>query len=206
LAIFGGFLTVFAMILMPETNPHILLQRRAKTKRKETGDDRWHAKAASEPPARLIMLSLYRPMKVYCLLWTQLTLASHFQPNCVVSRNVSHCPTSDLTHSALGIIFGYVYLLFTTFPEVFGETYHWNEGIIGLSYLGAGIGFFIGLILVGTTSDRLVNRLTAKHGVRKPEYRMRVMMFYSPLIAIGMFWYGWSADKKAPWYFALRMI
>ena len=107
---------------------------------------------------------------------------------------------SYLTNSALGIVFGYVYLLFTTFPKVFGSTYHWSEGIIGLSYLGAGIGFLVGLVLVGTTSDRLVNRLAAKRGVRKPEYRMRVMMFYSPLIAIGMFWYGWSADKKTYWY------
>lgn len=28
---------------------------------------------------------------------------------------------------------------------------------------------------------------------------MRLMMFFTPLIAIGMFWYGWSADKKVHW-------
>jgi hypothetical protein len=78
--------------------------------------------------------------------------------------------------------------------------YHWSEGVIGLSYLGSGIGFFVGLIIVGTTNDRLVNRLTKRNGgVRKPEYRMAVMMFSSPLIAIGMFWYGWAAEAKAHW-------
>jgi MFS family permease len=85
------------------------------------------------------------------------------------------------------------------FPTVFGEVYGWNEGIIGLSYLGAGIGFFVGLILVGATNDRMVNHLTKKYGVRKPEYRMRVMMFFTPLVAIGMFWYGWSAEAKTHW-------
>jgi hypothetical protein len=73
--------------------------------------------------------------------------------------------------------------------------------MIGLSYLGFGVGFMTGLIIVGTTNDRLVNYLTKKHGgVRKPEYRMAVMMFFTPLIAIGMFWYGWSADKMTHWY------
>jgi hypothetical protein len=46
----------------------------------------------------------------------------------------------------------------------------------------------------------MVTRLTKKHGgVRKPEYRMSVMMFSTPLIAVGMFWYGWSAKAKTHW-------
>jgi MFS transporter, DHA1 family, multidrug resistance protein len=50
---------------MPETNPHIILQRRAKKMRKETGDERWHSKkAVKETPTQLLLLSLYRPMKV----------------------------------------------------------------------------------------------------------------------------------------------
>lgn len=86
------------------------------------------------------------------------------------------------------------------FPEVFGDVYGWGEGIIGLSYLGCGIGFLIGLILVGSTNDHIVNRLTKKRGgVRKPEYRMSVMMWFAPLVPIGMFWYGWSAEEKTHW-------
>jgi hypothetical protein len=65
LAIFGGVLTIAAIIFIPETNPHILLQRRAKNKRKETGDDRWHALAKiKETPRQLLLNSLVRPMKV----------------------------------------------------------------------------------------------------------------------------------------------
>jgi hypothetical protein len=87
-----------------------------------------------------------------------------------------------------------------SFPQVFGGVYGWSEGIIGLSYLGAGIGFMIGLVVVGTTNDRIVAYLTKKHGVRKPEYRMSVMMIATPLVPIGLFWYGWSAEAKTHWY------
>ena len=65
MTIFGGVLTILAVLLIPETNPHVLLQRRAEKMRKETGDDRWHAnKAVKETPTQLLLLSLVRPMKL----------------------------------------------------------------------------------------------------------------------------------------------
>lgn len=181
---------MLAWFMIPETNPNILLQRRAKKIRKETGDDKWYAKRGiKETPTQLLLRSLVRPMKLLIFSPIVLSLAM-FPPPLTVS----------LMLRSLGIIFGYVYLLFTTFPETYGSVYHWSEGIIGLSYLGSGIGFFVGLIIVGTTNDRLVNRLTKKNGgVRKPEYRMSVMMFFAPLIAIGMFWYGWAAEAHTHW-------
>jgi len=57
------------------------------------------------------------------------------------------------------------------------------------------------MIIVGSTNDRIVANMAKKHnGVRKSEYRMSVMMFFSPLIAIGMFWYGWSVETKTHWF------
>ena len=41
-------------------------------------------------------------------------LASHFQPNRPISRFVSYNSTALSNIRAMGIIFGYVYLLFTT--------------------------------------------------------------------------------------------
>lgn len=179
--------------MIPETNPHILLQRRAMKIRKDTGDEKYYAqKGIKETPTQLLLRSLVRPMKLLIFSPIVLSLAMYHSPS----------PFTTLTdfYSSLGIIFGYVYLLFTTFPETYGSVYHWSEGIIGLSYLGSGIGFFVGLVIVGTTNDRLVNRLTKKNGgIRKPEYRMSVMMFFAPLIAIGMFWYGWAAEAHTHW-------
>jgi len=56
---------VLAWFMIPETNPHILLQRRAAKLRKETGDDKWYAqKGVKETPTQLLLRSLVRPMKL----------------------------------------------------------------------------------------------------------------------------------------------
>lgn len=66
--------------------------------------------------------------------------------------------------------------------------------------LGVGIGFMVGMIVVAKTSDKTVVRLTAaNNGVYEPEMRLASCLFYAIFIPISFFWYGWSAEKKAPW-------
>jgi|SRR5579859_835617 len=73
-----------AILFIPETNPHILLQRRAKKLNKNLGEEQWHAsKAVKESPGRLLLLSLYRPMKVRAR-DIDLTEAPDIQPHCFV--------------------------------------------------------------------------------------------------------------------------
>lgn len=179
--------------------------------RKETGDDRWHAKKpVEESPSKLVLISLYRPMKVpyprfhillQLLIFSPiiLSLAMYFFDSPISLQcfwNYLRIRLFAFHH----VFIIYFLLINIRFPQVFGTVYGWSEGAIGLSYLGCGIGFFLGLFLVGLTNDRMVTRLTKRHGgVRKPEYRMSVMMFSTPLIAVGMFWYGWSAKAKTHW-------
>jgi MFS family permease len=106
-----------------------------------------------------------------------------------------------LSLSALmGINYAYLYLCFTTFPIVFQEVYHFSESISGLAYLGLGIGSMVGLAFIGKYSDPIVVKMTARSGERKPEYRLPLMIIAHLFIPIGLFWYGWSADKHAHWY------
>jgi MFS family permease len=100
----------------------------------------------------------------------------------------------------MGINYAYLYLCFTTFPIVFQEVYGFSEGISGLAYLGLGIGSMVGLGIIGKFSDQIVVNMTAKHGVRKPEYRLPLMIIAHLFIPIGLFWYGWAADKHTHWY------
>ena len=83
---------------------------------------------------------------------------------------------------------------------MFQEVYGFSEGISGLAYLGLGIGSMVGLAIIGKFSDRIVVNMTKKNGVRKPEYRLPLMIIAHLFIPIGLFWYGWSADKHAHWY------
>jgi hypothetical protein len=72
--------------------------------------------------------------------------------------------------------------------------------------LGLGLGSFVGLIIIGRYSDPLVVSMTLKNnGVRKPEYRLPLMIFAQLFIPIGLFWYGWSTDQKTHWYLFCEM-
>jgi MFS family permease len=100
----------------------------------------------------------------------------------------------------MSLVYGLLYLFFTTIPTVFRSQYGFSTGLSGLAYLGIGIGFFCGIAFVATTSDRVVVKLTSQNnGKFEPEMRLPVMIFFSCILPISFFWYGWSADKHAHW-------
>ena len=98
----------------------------------------------------------------------------------------------------VAVIYGYIYLLFTTFPAVFAGVYHFNTGITGLSYLGIGVGNLVGLVANGYVSDKILQAKAAK-GKVEPENRLLPMVFVAPLMPIGLFIYGWSAERRSHW-------
>jgi hypothetical protein len=99
----------------------------------------------------------------------------------------------------MAVVYGYLYLLFTTITEVFEGQYGFSQGTVGLTYLGLGVGMFFGLICFGLASDWLLKRMSAK-GEMKPEYRLPPMIPGAMLIPIGLFLYGWTADKHVFWF------
>jgi MFS family permease len=73
-------------------------------------------------------------------------------------------------------------------------------GLSGLAYLGIGIGFMAGLAVIAMTNDRIMMRLTKQNGGKfEPEMRLPMMIFFSCIIPISFFWYGWTADKHVFW-------
>lgn len=64
--------------------------------------------------------------------------------------------------------------------------------------MGLGIGSVVGLVGVGLVSDRILKH-KAGTGEMKPEYRLPPMIFMAPVMSIGLFWYGWSAEAKIFW-------
>jgi len=100
----------------------------------------------------------------------------------------------------MSLIYGFLYLMFTTFPTLFSEIYGWGPGISGLAYLGPGIGFFIATGLGAPLMNRIYLTLCDRNGGKgKPEFRIPVMFLGSVLVPIGLFWYGWSAEKRLHW-------
>jgi apolipoprotein N-acyltransferase len=95
-------------------------------------------------------------------------------------------------------MFGLIYLLFTTFPAVFETTYHFATDISGLAYLGLGVGMIISIGLFAVLSDKLLKQ-PREGTLERPELRLILMIWSSPIVPIGFFWYGWSADKVTHW-------
>ncbi|EHL02739.1 putative Uncharacterized transporter [Glarea lozoyensis 74030] len=79
-------------------------------------------------------------------------------------------------------------------------TYGWQPELCGLAYIGLGIGFMAGLVVVGKISDPTVVRMTkANNGVFEPEMRLPACIFFACFVPVSFFWYGWAADKAVHW-------
>lgn len=97
-------------------------------------------------------------------------------------------------------VYGVLYLLYTTFTFVFMQYYGFSSSTVGLTYLGSGIGMFIGLFLIGGASDKLLKSKAAKNdGDLKPEYRLLILMYTGWLVPVGLFIYGWTANYQIQW-------
>jgi hypothetical protein len=92
-----------------------------------------------------------------------------------------------------------MYLLFTTFTDVFEGRYGFNTGEAGLAYLGLGVGFCLGQLTVMPFSNWYLGRQQKLRGSSKPEDRLPPLILGSCLLPIGLFWYGWSAQAHAYW-------
>lgn len=110
-------------------------------------------------------------------------------------------PIVLITSIYVGLVYGYTYLLFTSFSALYENIYGFSQGSVGLTYLGFGIGCAIGLFLFGTLSDRAVKASVLKkgNGEWKPEYRLPPLLPGSLLVPVGLFWYGWSAQAGVHW-------
>jgi hypothetical protein len=104
----------------------------------------------------------------------------------------------------MALVYGLLYLLFTTFTSVFQGLYNFSTGSAGLTFLGLGVGTIVGVIVIGVSSDKIFIFLSKKHGKEMPEYRLPIMVFSCLFCPVGLFWYGWSAQAHA--YFLVPII
>ncbi|KAJ4288985.1 hypothetical protein N0V90_011327 [Kalmusia sp. IMI 367209] len=177
--ILAGAACIISILFNRETYPYVLLERRTKRLRKETGNPNLRsALDTGRTPKELLKSSILRPLRMLFL-----------------------SPIVFLMSLVMAAVYGYLYLLLTTYPRVFGGQYNFHEKSIALVYLGIGAGSLIGLVLTGAVSDRLLNYLakTRNDGKPKPEYRLPTMLIGAILVPTGLFLYGWSAEKKVHW-------
>lgn len=100
----------------------------------------------------------------------------------------------------MAVLYGCYYIMFATFAKFFRDTYGFEAGVGGLTYLGLGIGLFGATAFSGTVADRSYRWFSERNGgVGKPEFRIPALGPGVILAPIGLFWYGWSAAAPLHW-------
>ncbi|KAF6823486.1 transporter C1529.01-like protein 10 [Colletotrichum musicola] len=115
-------------------------------------------------------------------------------------------PISAVLAIYMGIVYGYLYLMFTSIPETFQLFYGFTTRTVGLVYLGIGAGSVLGLLYFGVASKRDALKQAKHHRETDteapaivPEDRLRPLRGAAPLIPIGLFVYGWTAEYRVHW-------
>ncbi|EMD91144.1 hypothetical protein COCC4DRAFT_39710 [Bipolaris maydis ATCC 48331] len=179
LAIFGGTFALFFLVVTRETYAPVLLARKTKSLIKSTGNTNLRSKLAQDlPPREILIRAIVRPMKM--LIFSPIVL---------------------LMCLYISFNYGLLYLFFTTMTFVFEGQYKFSSGSSGLAYLGIGTGMLLGLLQIGTLSDRYIKKKLATEGKTKPEHRLPLILTLPGAIGmpIGLFIYGWTAKNQVHW-------
>lgn len=180
LTMFAGACFFLIIFTLPETYAPIILAKKAKRLRKETGEDRWYAPIERKQTDFRTRLNdiVFKPFIMLAL-----------EPMLLV------------TTIYMSFVYGVVYLLFEAYPFVFVDIHHFNTGENGLAFLG----FFSGGAICTLFYMTVIETRYQKHCKAiapespAPEKRLELCIICGWALAIAMFWFGWTAYPDIHW-------
>ncbi|KAI1775704.1 major facilitator superfamily domain-containing protein [Hypoxylon cercidicola] len=172
--------TILMGILNKETSHKVLIQRKTARLQKELSRvdlKNCYEDSSDRSKAQVLVNSLIRPLKMLVL-----------------------SPLVFFLSLYISFVFGVVYLLYTTIPTVFEETYGFDPSLTGLVYISLGFGNILGWLVVTLLSDKTVIALAqANDGVFVPEMRLTICITFGAFLPVTLFWYGWSTFYVTHW-------
>ena len=101
----------------------------------------------------------------------------------------------------VAILYGTLYLLFTTYSIVFEDIYSFSTFEAGLVFTPGASGTLLGLLYIGTISDRTLKMRAAAGKIIAPEDRLPQIITIPGALTFpaGLFLYGWSAQAHVHW-------
>ncbi|KAJ1547470.1 hypothetical protein HK405_005758, partial [Cladochytrium tenue] len=177
-SIFDAIIQVAGAVWLRETYEPVLLERRAKVVRKQTGNDRVHV--AGTGHASLMSKLWTNIERPFLLLFTQ--------------------PIVLVMAIYMTYLYGLMYIVIATFPDIWTYTYGESIGIGGVNYVSIGLGFILGTATIGALIDRIYVSLSKSRGGARPEFRIPLMVPGSILLPVGLVIYGWTADRAVHWF------
>jgi multidrug resistance protein len=181
MAIFSGVVFIWAIFVVPETYPPVLLRKRAVALSKLTGKvymSRGDIDQGTITLGEAFSTGLKRP---WILLFCE--------------------PIVLILSIYMAIIYGTLYMLFGAFPIVYRLGYGWNEGISGLPFIGVAIGMIAALAYTIFYDNKRYLRCIEKSGTgfATPEDRLPPAMVGAITLPIGLFWFAWTNYPTFPW-------
>ncbi|KAF8609430.1 MFS general substrate transporter [Ceratobasidium sp. AG-I] len=165
-------------LLVPETYEPVLRVKKARHLRKTTGDERWWAplEKSDRSITWTIVASCYKPFEI-----------------------IINEPMALLLDIWCSLLLGILYLCFTAFPTIFGTNHGFSTQMVGLSFIGIGVGMIFAL-----ASQPFWNRVQARYiasheGPTPPETRLFIGMAGAILVPIGLFWIAFTTPKSVHW-------
>ncbi|TVY20880.1 putative transporter [Lachnellula arida] len=163
---------------LPEMYAPVLLKKKAQRLRKETGNE-----------------ALYHPHERIKL-----------SPKTIFTKHLSR-PLILLTTEPMvtciaiyaSFVYALLYLTLEVFPIVFEEHRGWGPVDGSLPFLGLFVGVICAMA-INLGNERRYGRISdAANGKPVPEARLAPMAIGAFLFAIGLFWFGWTANPKILW-------
>ncbi|OQD82314.1 hypothetical protein PENANT_c022G09530 [Penicillium antarcticum] len=168
------------VIFMPETYGPVILKRRAKKLRKDTGNS-----------------SIVSPLDVESRNLREMFLITISRP----FRMIMHEYIVSLSSLYLALAYAIFYLYFEAYPIIFQGIYKMSPGVSGLMFLPIGIGAILacGVFL---WYDGYLARAKARNAEWAfiEEYRrLPLACIGGPLYVISLFWVGWTSSPNIHW-------
>ncbi|KAK3995818.1 major facilitator superfamily domain-containing protein [Cladorrhinum sp. PSN332] len=179
----GGATLLGLALGVPETYHPVLLARKAKKIRAETGDERYYApiERSTRSIPVTVGLSLLRPFQI-----------------------LLHEPMAVILNVYTAVLLGMLYLFFGAFPLIFRTNHGFNLWQVGLTFTGMLVSMVLACALTPLW-DR-VRRSLREDRLRKtgelrdePEDQLPQVIFGAPLITGGLFWFGFTSTPDIHW-------
>lgn len=152
-----------------ETSPRIILLRKARRLRKETGNMELRTKHADDKVDFGVLLQKYLlvPVKMF---WTELILI--------------------VLTIYLTFVYGTLYLSYQMFPISFRRR-GWSAASSNLPFIAVSLGIITAWALFSIFTLTWYKRRRARHGTI-PEHRLPPMILGSFILPTSLLWFGWS--------------
>ncbi|KAI5954262.1 NAG4 [Candida jiufengensis] len=179
LIVAGVFYAIF-IVVVPETHHGILLKKRAKKLRKDTGDSRYRSLNEIEVRkfSEVAKVSLLRPF----LLLSELIVF--------------------LITIYMAVVYGLLYMFFFAYPVVYMEGKGWSASKTGIMFIPIGVGVLIATALA-PLFNRDYNKRAQKYRDRgelpPAELRLIPMMLSCWFVPVGLFIFAWSSYPHVSW-------